>query len=219
MKNSVIINLKHYEISSGKSCERFLSSFIGMDIPENIRVVFALNPIDLRIARNFPELEFYSQHVDSTGYGAFTAKISMESLMDLGISGSIINHSENRLNKNVISGTLDKAARMDFPVVVCSENLAEAGEYSRLKPEFVAYEPPELIGGDISVTSSKPDIIRDVVSLCSVNGVSVLVGAGIKNSDDFRKSLELGAHGVLLASGIVLSKDPLRSLNSLIEKL
>ena len=219
MKNAVIINLKHYEISSGKSCERFLSSFIGMDIPENIRVVFALNPIDLRIARDFPELEFYSQHVDPVSYGAFTSKISIESLMDMGISGSILNHSENRLNKENISKTLDRAYRMGFPIVVCSENLVEAGEYSKLRPEFIAYEPPELIGGNVSVTSSKPEIIRDAVNLCSANNVPVLVGAGIKNNDDFAKSLELGAHGVLVASGIVLSKDPLMSLNSLIEKL
>ena len=43
---------------------------------------------------------------------------------------------------------------MGFPIVVCSENLVEAGEYSKLRPEFIAYEPPELIGGNVSVTSS-----------------------------------------------------------------
>ena len=58
-----------------------------------------------------------------------------------------------------------------------------------------------------------------MVKICSANGVSVLVGAGVKGSKDFTKSLELGARGVLVASGVVLAPDPLVSLTSLIEIL
>ena len=37
--------------------------------------------------------------------------------------------------------------------------------------------------------------------------VKVLCGAGVKNGEDVRKALELGAEGVLLASGVVKAKD------------
>lgn len=190
-----------------------------MEHSQNVRVIFALNPIDLRIAPNFPELSFYSQHVDPVEYGANTGQISVESLMDLGISGTILNHSERRLSKEKIQDTVNLAKRYDFPVVVCAENQEEAEKYSRLRPEFVAYEPPELIGGNISVTSAKPEIIGEVVETCSKNGVSVIVGAGVKTGNDVYESVKLGARGVLVASGVVLSKNPLSSLNSLIEKL
>lgn len=219
METTVIINLKHYRTASGPSCERFLSNFIGMDLPAGVKVVFALNPVDLRLAGNFPELTFYSQHVDPVEYGAHTGQISLESLIDLGISGSLLNHSERRVDPESIRKVMDLARQMDFPVTVCAENIEEAGRYSGLKPDFIAYEPPELIGGDVSVTSAKPGIVEEVVKRCSGNGTKVLVGAGVKGSDDLTKSIELGARGVLIASGIVLSNDPLSSLNSLVEKL
>lgn len=219
METTVIVNLKHYQVASGPLCERFLSSFIGMELPDGIRVAFALNPIDLRIAANFPELDFYSQHVDPVEYGAKTGQLSIESLIDLGISGTLLNHSERRLHEDRISDTVKMARRYGFPIVVCAENQDEAEKYSKLKPQFIAYEPPELIGGDISVTSAKPEIISEVVERCSGSGVQVLVGAGVKNGSDVLQSIKLGAKGVLVASGIVLSKDPLSSLNSLIEKL
>lgn len=190
-----------------------------MEQRKDVKVIFALNPIDLRIARNFPELNFYSQHVDPVEYGAKTAQISVESLLDMEISGTLLNHSERRVDEKAIVSTLDMAHRYDFPVVVCAENQLEAEVYSKLKPEFIAYEPPELIGGDVSVTSAKPEIIGEVVKKCSPDNVPVLVGAGVKNGGDLAKSVELGAEGVLVASGIVLSKDPLSSLNSLIERL
>lgn len=219
MEKTVIINLKHYQVSSGRHCEKFLSKFIGMDNPANTRIVFALNPIDLRLAGNFPELEFYAQHVYPVDFGSSTGHYSIESLMDLGISGSILNHSEMRVGDDFISKTSAKAKSMDFPIVICAENGAEAEKFSSLGPEFIAYEPPELIGGNISVTSAKPEIIQEVVDKCSKFSVPVLVGAGVKNNNDMRRSLELGAGGVLIASGIVLADDPLMSLTSLVEKL
>ncbi len=219
MEKTVIINLKHYQASSGSNCEKFLSKFIGMEAPADTRIVFALNPIDFRLARSFPELEFYAQHVFPVDYGPSTGHYSIESLLDLGISGSLLNHSEMRVDGIFIAKTLDKANAMDFPITICAESAAEADKYSSLKPEFIAYEPPELIGGNISVTSAKPEIIKDVIGKCSKFSVPVLVGAGVKNNSDMRKSVEYGAKGVLVASGIVLADDPLLSLTSLIEIL
>ncbi len=219
MEKTVIINLKHYQVSSGTHCENFLSKFIAMDIPEDVRVIFALNPIDFRLAKSFPELEFYAQHVHPVDFGASTGQYSIESLMDLGISGSLLNHSEMRVDEEFISKVMKKSKSMGFPVVICAENTGEAEKFSKLGPAFIAYEPPELIGGNVSVTSSKPEIILEVVEKCSKSSVPVLVGAGVKNNGDLRKSIELGASGVLVASGIVLSDNPLSSLTSLIERL
>jgi triosephosphate isomerase len=37
--------------------------------------------------------------------------------------------------------------------------------------------------------------------------VSVLCGAGVKNGEDVKAAIELGADGVLLASGVVKAED------------
>jgi len=92
-----------------------------------------------------------------------------------------------------------------------------------LSPDFVAIEPPELIGGDISVTEAEPDIIRGAVrKVKEINpDVKVLCGAGVKRGKDVEKAIELGSAGVLLASGVVKVDDKegvLREMASVIEK-
>ncbi|MFH1229459.1 MAG: triose-phosphate isomerase, partial [Candidatus Aenigmatarchaeota archaeon] len=79
-------------------------------------------------------------------------------------------------------------------------------------------EPPELIGGDISVSTAQPEIIKTAVNC--VKSVSpntkVLCGAGVKTSEDVRKSIELGASGVLLASGVAKAPDIKKAMEELI---
>ena len=51
-----------------------------------------------------------------------------------------------------------------------------------------------------------------------MNGdVAVLCGAGVKTGEDVRTALDLGARGVLLASGVVKAKDPEAVLRDLIK--
>ena len=215
-QKTIIINLKHYESSSGQRCSEFLEKFRGFNFPEDYRVIFALNPIDLRLTEKFQELLFYSQHVDDVERGAHTGKFSIDAVRELGIMGTILNHSERRLDLRTIEKTLEMAKKRMFPIVVCCETTEEASRIAPLHPEAIAYEPAELIGGNISVTTAKPEIITETVSICSRHGVPVLVGAGVKSHGDLSGSLKLGARGVLLASGIVLAKDPVASLTSLI---
>ena len=216
LKKTVIINLKHYQNSSGKKCEEFLEKFRSFHAPEDYRIIFALNPIDLRLAEKFPNLIIYSQHVDSIDHGAFTGRFSIDSLKELGVIGSLLNHSERRIDFQTIEETLERSNSSDFPVVVCCESPPEAEKVAEMHPEAIAYEPPELIGGKISVTTAKPEIITETVNICKKRNVPLLVGAGVKSSSDLLSSLKLGSAGVLLASGIVLSEDPVLSLNSLI---
>ena len=90
-------------------------------------------------------------------------------------------------------------------------------KWASFSPNFIAVEPPELIGGDISVTTADPDIISGSVNAVKdINkNIKVLCGAGVKNGRDVAKSIELGASGVLLASGIVKAKDKGRVIRDL----
>ena len=72
-----------------------------------------------------------------------------------------------------------------------------------IRPTYFCYETPELVGGDVSVSTAHPDIMKHAVA---ASKVPVLVGAGVKTYEDLQIALDLGAKGVILASGIVLSK-------------
>ena len=81
---------------------------------------------------------------------------------------------------------------------------------------MVAIEPPELIGTGIPVSKAQPEIIVDTIKLVrEINEkIIVICGAGISHSEDVSAALELGAHGVLVASGIVKAKDPYAVMHS-----
>ncbi len=212
----VIINFKHYENATGPGSSKLLQQLASSSIPDGTRVMCAMNIPDIIANRSKGSFQLISQHVDEIGYGPYTGKLSMEYLLDQGITTSLLNHSEYRVQPEKIEKTIEKSNSAGFDIVLCVENEREAERYAKLNPAFIAYEPPELIGGDISVSTSKPEIVGAVVDICEKYGVKALVGAGVKNSKDFTKSMELGAKGVLLASGIVKSNDPSASLTSLI---
>ena len=53
----------------------------------------------------------------------------------------------------------------EFPICGCAADLEEARSLAEIGPTFIAVEPPELIGGDISVTTADPAIVSDTVSV------------------------------------------------------
>ncbi len=215
-KPTIIVNLKHYKVSSGIDAEKFLMKFISFDDSYDVRLIFAVNPIDIRLAQQFPELEFYAQHFDPVSYGPYTGQVSPDSLIDFGLTGSLLNHSEKRVQPERIIDSTKMALDCGLEIALCCEDYPEAKRFKEIGATFVAYEPPELIGGNVSVSTANPNVIREVVNNFAGSRTAVLVGAGIKNHEDYSNSIKLGAGGVLISSGIVLSKSPLDALLSLI---
>lgn len=77
-------------------------------------------------------------------------------------------------------------------------------------PDYVAIEPPELIGGNVSVTDANPAVVSGTVTAIRsvAKGIGILTGAGVKNGRDVSKAIALGTDGVLLASGVAKAKNP-----------
>ena len=100
-------------------------------------------------------------------------------------------------------------------------DLEEAKGLAEMGPTFIAVEPPELIGGDISVTTADPSIVSDTVAVVKATNsdVRVLCGAGVKNGQDVATAIKLGAEGVLLASGVTKASDVASVLNDLVSLL
>ncbi len=88
-------------------------------------------------------------------------------------------------------------------------------------PDMIAIEPPELIGTGISISKARPELITESLKqIRKVNpSVKVLCGAGVTTAEDVSKALELGSEGVLVASGVVRSRDPRSVLESMAGKM
>ena len=97
---------------------------------------------------------------------------------------------------------------------VCVESVEECEYLLKFNPDLIAIEPPELIGGEVSVSTAKPHLISDAVVILGPN--RVLVGAGIETANDVKVAKELGACGILVASGVVRAPKPMDALRTLL---
>ena len=175
---------------------------------------------DLCLVSKEVSIHVFSQHADPVEPGSRTGHITLESVKSY-VSGTLINHSEKRMKIADIDYLVKKCRKFGLTSIVCTNNIDVSMACSLLSPDYIAIEPPELIGGDISVTSASPEIVENSVkNIKKINPkVKVLCGAGVKTGEDVKKALELGTEGVLLASGVVKAENPEKVLRDLIDSI
>ena len=139
--------------------------------------------------------------------------------MRAGAKGTLINHSEHQVNMKTIEANIQKCKELGLISVCCAATPRKAMEIAKFSPDFISIEPPELIGGKVSVSKAKPGVIKDTVKLVEkVNpDIKVLCGAGVGTTEDVEKAVELGSNGVLVASAIVKSNNPEKVIRDLIK--
>lgn len=206
----LITNFKTYQSATG--IEALKLAKIHEEIAKEFKVNIAVSPqiTDIWMIASEISIPVLAHHFDAVTHGQFTGHILPEALKMAGADGSLLNHAEKRIPFNQIVESLNRAREVGLFTVVCCRDLKEAKELAALKPDAVALEPPELIGGDISVSTASPEIIADAVKL--VGDVPLIVGAGVKTGADISIALNLGAKGVLVASGVTKAADPRKVL-------
>ncbi|QIB74049.1 triose-phosphate isomerase [Halogeometricum borinquense] len=212
----ILVNLKAYP------CDPLEVATAAHEVAEEsgVRIAVAPQAADVRRVAD-TGVETWAQHVDPNEYGSHTGSTLAEAVAEAGADGTLINHSEKRLKLADIDGSVQAAARAGLETCVCANNPAQIGAVAALGPDSVAVEPPELIGGDDSVATADPDIVRDAVEAAANvdESVEVFCGAGISSGDDVDAAGDLGATGILLASGVAKADDPRAALEDLVEPL
>lgn len=209
----LITNFKAYEEAIGAKAVELakMHERVAKEMGVNIAIVGM--SLDLEMLAAAVSIPVLAQHVDGVTYGAYTGLVPVDVARAMGIDGSMLNHSERRLSDAQIIAALEQMKRLNMMSIVCAENEEEGVRYAAMGADFVAVEVPELIGGNVSVSTARPDVIERAVA--AIGRGKVIVGAGIKTAEDVRIALSLGASGVLLSSGVVKSKDPLAALRDL----
>ncbi|WP_435162202.1 triose-phosphate isomerase [Halorubrum sp. SY-15] len=209
----ILVNLKAYP------CDPIEVATAARDVADAAGVRIAVSPQAADIARVAETgVETWAQHVSPNDHGSHTGSTLAEAVAENGAVGTLINHSENRLKLADVDASVRAAERADLEAVVCANNPAQVGAAAALAPDAVAVEPPALIGGDVSVATADPGIVEDAVdAAAAVDGdVDVFCGAGVSTGDDVDAAGELGASGVLLASGVAKADDPEAVLEDLV---
>ncbi len=217
---AVVVNFKLYRQASGKNAVDLAKKLDEVARETGASVAIAVNPLDFHFVKDVVEIPVYLQHVDAVEFGARTGRINVEIAKEHGVDGILVNHSERRLKISDIEHIVMRAREVGIETIVCTNNARVSAAIAALGPGYIAMEPPELIGGDISVSKARPEAITETIeAVRAIWDIPVLVGAGVKNGEDVKKAIELGAKGVLVASGITKAKDPKASLMDLISGL
>ena len=214
----IAINFKTYIEATGERALKIAKAAEEVYKETGVTIVVAPQLADLyRIAQEV-EIPIFAQHIDPIKPGSHTGHVLPEAVKEAGAVGTLLNHSENRMILADLEVAIRRAEEVGLMTMVCSNNPAVSAAVAALTPNYVAVEPPELIGTGIPVSKAKPEVITNTVELVKkVNaGVKVLTGAGISTGEDVKKALELGTVGVLLASGVTKAKDPEKAIRDLV---
>jgi len=210
----VLINLKTYGKGTGKKAAEIASLAAEVADKTGARIAVAPQAADLYRVSRETEAEVWAQHVDAVDPGSNTGHTLTEAVADAGATGTLINHSERRLTLADVGKAVERAGEVGLDTIVCSNDVPTTAAASELQPNYVAIEPPELIGTGTPVSQADPEIVEGAVA---ASHVPVLCGAGISTGEDVAAAQELGAEGVLLASGVVKADDPEAVLRDLVK--
>lgn len=209
-KKSLILNFKAYDESAGQKGESLakIAEKVAFDLGANIIIA---PPVVCASYAHLVKTPVFGQNAEPLEPGARTGHVTIESMKQCGLQGTLINHSECRATEEQVKFACEKARKLGgFDICVCAKDVPEAVKLAQYQPAAIAVEPPELIGSGISVSTARPEIVSE--SVAAIKKVSpntlALVGAGVSNATDVATSLRLGAEGVLLASAFVKAKDP-----------
>ena len=216
---TIVLNVKTYVEATGINALELARLMEKISKETGVSMAIAVQASDITRCAKEVSIPVYAQHIDPIKPGSSTGWTLPEAVKMAGAVGTLINHSEHRLILADIDTCISRARDLGLDTLVCTNNVATSKAVSTFSPLMIAVEPPELIGGDISVTTADPGIVSNTVkAVRTINKtVKILCGAGVKNGKDVAKAIELGAEGVLLASGVVKAKDKeavLRDLTS-----
>lgn len=214
----LFVNFKTYKKGTGQKAVELVRLLSEVEELTGISVVPAVQAVDARECVNASDHEVWVQHTDSVEPGQHTGWILPEGVAEAGVKGTFLNHSEHRVPDGTLQAIIERCREVGLNTLVFASDLEELRKVVELKPDFVAYEPPELIASkETSVAKAKPEVIEQAVEIAQKAGIPLIVGAGVKDVEDVKGSLRAGAVGVAASSAVVLADDPRTVLRDLAE--
>jgi len=172
-----------------------LAFFDSFEAPDGVEVVLCPPFVSLEAAVG-EEWPIYAQNVHWADEGAFTGEISARMLIELGVQGTLVGHSERRLAFGETDETVrlraEAALAAGLSVIACvgeTEAERETGETEavlrrqvevlpRHESLVIAYEPVWAIGTGKTAT---PDMAEDAHAFVkSLHDTRVLYGGSVK---------------------------------------
>jgi len=214
MKPLIVINFKTYESATGDKALELAKIIAGFS--NKAEMIVCPQFADLKTIADSVDIPVFAQHIDDITPGKGTGHILPESVKAAGCSGTLINHSERRLDIKTIKGCVNRAKELRLRTICCSPDIGEVKKISAFEPDYIAFEDPELIGTLKSVSKLEPETVRNFAEVINKTKSLPLCGAGVANGKDVKAAIDLGTNGVLIATAVTKAEDPRAVLENLI---
>lgn len=214
----IFVNFKTYEQGTGQAAVELAKILEEVARETQVKIIPVVQAVDIKEVASSTTLEVWAQKVDPVEFGAHTGSVVPEAVLEDGATGTFLNHSEAKFGTfDELSKAFDRAKDVGLKTLVFAETLEELRNVCSLGPTFVGYESPELIGSTTtSIVEENAEVIKEAYDVSRKAGVPLIVGAGIHNGIEVKKSLELGAVGVAVATDVVKAEDPKQELLELV---
>jgi triosephosphate isomerase len=213
----LILNYKTYLEGSGERAKALTQIVSEVSKPEGLEIVVAPQITELATLKSqFPQVSFWTQHVEAYEPGKTTGRVTIPAAKLAGSTGSLLNHSERPLSDTSLVTVLELSKKYSYTTCVCVPDLEKAESIFPLQPDMVSFEPPELISTPTSLVDTDISMAIDFVERYQDKRIPLILGAGVRDTNDVSKALEIGYSGVLLSSGFVLSNSPKMFLENIV---
>lgn len=217
----IFLNFKTYESGTGDMAVAMSKIAEEVLLLSGKKIIPVVQTTDIREVVSNVSVEVWSQKIDPVTYGAHTGSILPESVLEDGARGTFLNHSENRFSDfETLTKAHERAREVGLKTLIFAKDIDELKKVATLKPDYISYEPPALIGSkDKSVATTEPEIITQAVEISKKENIPLIVGAGVHSAEDVRICIELGAVGIAVASDVMMADNPKQELLDLVEGL
>lgn len=204
----IFLNFKIYQETSGEKTLKLCR------LIKDKRITPCLQAVDIyRVKQELPHLEIWAQHADPVGFGKFTGYQAPISLKTAGASGVLINHSEHQLSLDQIQAAVAACRESKMRVMIITDTLELIKQVNQLKPDYIGFEDPKLIGGLVAMIDAHFDLVKQAAAAAQA---PLIVGGGIRTRAQVRKVLKAGGRGILVASEFAKSLNPQATLRDLV---
>jgi len=206
---TLIINFKNYAAVQGEGSLKLARAAERVSKEVGARIIVAPPMPMLGLVASKVTIGVFAQSVSNRAGDKTTGAVLPEAVKAVGAAGTILNHSESRMQAQVMEELVPRMKKLGLKTCLCARNSGEVASLAALGTEYLAVEPPALIGSGVAVSKAKPGLVERSVRVAREAGYEgkILCGAGIVEGADVEKAVELGVDGVLVASSVVGARD------------
>src|SRR3989442_5667203 len=142
---TIVVNCKTYPEAVGKRGWDLAGRLAAIAQETGASVVLAPPASDLAHVAKLVRIPVFAQHVDAVTPGPTTGWLPPESLLEAGVAGTLINHSERKMAWGGMAKSVPRCPELRLEGIACPGDIVEAGNLPQRSPRLIAVETPEVI--------------------------------------------------------------------------